>query len=246
MRNIRRKGNGQNISPITYTDPKSPAAEAYRTLRTNLGFASLDNPCRVIMVTSPGPNDGKSTIASNLAVVLAQAGHMTLLVDCDLRKPMQHKIFTLENVQGVTNCILQHLEVRQVAKNGAVENLHVLTSGPIPPNPAEILASERAKEFLQELGQYYDYIVIDSPPVLAVTDASLMAQVVDGVILVVSSHETRREAAQEAKEQLAKANARILGVVLNKVKVESPDYHYYYYYRYHYGESGEDDRRVKL
>jgi len=208
-------------------------AEAYRTLRTNLGFAGMDQPCRSILVTSCNPLDGKSTIVSNLAVVMAQAGNKVILVDCDLRKPLQHKVFQVENFQGLTNCILQRLDVEEVAHRGLVENLTVLTSGPIPPNPAEILNSERTRSLWKTLLEKYDYVFIDSPPVLAVTDASILSTQVDGAILVVRSGVTRKDLAREAKEQFAKANARLIGVVLNQVKMDANDYYQYYYYYSH-------------
>jgi len=218
---------------ITHKSPKSAMAEAYRTLRTNLGFAGMDQPCRSILVTSCNPLDGKSTIVSNLAVVMAQAGNKVILVDCDLRKPLQHKVFQVENFQGLTNCILQKLDVEEVAHRGLVENLTVLTSGPIPPNPAEILNSERTRSLWKTLLEKYDYVFIDSPPVLAVTDASILSTQVDGAILVVRSGVTRKDLAREAKEQFLKANARLIGVVLNQVKMDASDYYQYYYYYSH-------------
>lgn len=224
------RSNGIRQGIISSTNPKSAVAEAYRTLRTNLGFASLDETCRSILVTSAGPEDGKSTIASNLAVVLAQAGHRVILVDCDLRKPMQHKLFGVDNGRGLANCLLQNLPVEEIAHTGLVPNLTVLTSGPIPPNPAEILASDKVRTLWNSLLEHYDYLVIDSPPVLAVTDTPLLASQVMGVLLVVEAAGTRIDIAKNAKEQLVRANARLLGVVLNKVKVQSQDYYYYYYY----------------
>jgi len=218
---------------ITHTSPKSAMAEAYRTLRTNLGFAEMDQPCRSILVSSCNPLDGKSTVVSNLAVVMAQAGNKVIVVDCDLRKPVQHKIFQVDNFRGVTNCIMQKLDVEEVAHKGLVENLTVLTSGPIPPNPAEILSSERTRSLWKTLLERYDYVFIDAPPVLAVTDASILSTQVDGVMLVVRSAATRIDLAREAKEQFAKANARLIGVVLNQVKMDAHDYYQYYYYYSH-------------
>ncbi len=215
---------------ISNSSPKSAMAEAYRTLRTNLGFAEMDQPCRSILVSSTSPQDGKSTITSNLAVVMAQAGNKVILVDCDLRKPVQHKIFQVDNSRGVTNCLLQKLDVDEVAHKGQVENLTVLTSGPIPPNPAEIMNSERTRSLWKSLLDKYDYVFIDAPPVLAVTDASILSTQVDGVILVVRYANTRIDLARQGKEQFAKANARVIGVVLNQVKISADDYQYYYYY----------------
>lgn len=227
---MRRKKPARNNELITHKYPKSSMAEAFRTLRTNLGFASMDEPCRSILFTSTSPRDGKSTVASNLAVVMAQAGNRILLIDADLRKPMQHNIFEVDNRQGLTNVLLREVEIEKALHNGLVDNLHVLTSGPIPPNPAEILGSERTQQVLQQLLEEYDYVFIDSPPILAVTDAAILSTVVDGVVLVVNYAVTRNDLAREAVDQFKKANARILGVVLNQVKMDSGDHKYYYYY----------------
>jgi capsular exopolysaccharide synthesis family protein len=210
--------------------PKSAMAEAYRTLRTNLGFAGLDQPFRSILISSPGPQDGKSTVTANLGVVLAQAGSKVIVVDCDLRKPAQHKIFALENQRGLTNCLLQKLAVEEAAHKDVCENLTVLTSGPIPPNPAEVLNSQRVRAFWPMLLEKYEYILVDAPPILAVTDASILAPQMEGVILVARSAVTRKDKVLEAREQFAKANAHLIGVVLNQVKMDPNDYQYYYYY----------------
>lgn len=215
---------------ITHNNPKSAVAEAFRTLRTNLGFAELGQPCRSVMISSAGPMDGKSTIIANLAVVMAQAGKKILLVDCDLRKPVQHHIFGVPNRRGLTNCLLENQYVEEAAIQGIIENLTILTSGPIPANPAEILSFERTRNLWQDFLNRYEYVFIDAPPVLAVTDAVILSTQVDGVILVVNSANTRIDKAKEAQEQFIKANARIIGVVLNKVKIEKEDYNYYYYY----------------
>lgn len=223
------KNNGYLLS--AHKHPRSALAEAYRTLRTNLGFATLDRSCRSVLVTSAGPEDGKTTTTANLGVVLAQAGHRVVVVDCDLRKPKLHELFEVENRRGLTNCLLQNLDPEEVAHGGQVENLTLLTSGPIPPNPAELLGSERVRALWPALLDRYDYVLVDSPPVLAVTDAALLAAQMDGVLLVVRAAATRVEIAREARDQLLKANARIIGVVLNQVQMPGRDYHYYYYYR---------------
>lgn len=236
-----KNGHENNYRLISHKHPKSAVAEAYRTLRTNLGFSSLDKPHRIILVTSAGPGEGKSTTSANLAVVLAQAGHKVIIVDCDLRKPVQHKIFEVENSRGVTNCLLKNLSLVEVAHYNLVDNLTVLTSGPIPPNPAELLGSKKIRSLLQDLSHQFEYVIIDSPPILAVTDASLLATQVDGVILVVRSGSTRTDVAVEAKEQLLRANANIIGVVLNGINVHSKGYHYYYYY-----DSQSQGEKLKL
>lgn len=210
--------------------PKSPIAEAYRTLRTNLNFAAMGQAYRSILMSSVNPQDGKSSTASNLAVVLAQTGNKVILVDADLRKPVQHKIFRIANEKGLTNCLAQNMDIEEAAHKGLIDNLTILSSGPIPPNPAEMLGSDQARALWPALLEKYDYVIIDAPPILAVTDASILAAQVDGVVMVVNSGDTRTDHAREAKEQLQKANAHLIGVVLNKVKMESSDYQYYYYY----------------
>ena len=219
-----------DLELITHKSPKSAMSEAYRALRTNLDFAGMEQPFRSILVTSANAQDGKSTVISNLAVVMAQAGNKVILVDCDLRKPVQHKIFSMENYKGFTTCISQQLNVEEVAHKGPVENLSVLTSGPIPPNPAEILNSARTRALWPTLLEKYDYVFIDSPPMIAVTDAAILSSQVDGAILVVRSGVTRIDLAQQTQEQFAKANARLIGVVLNQVKMSENDYYQYYYY----------------
>ena len=212
----------------THKNPKSPLAEAYRTLRTNLGFTDMDKSTRSIMVTSTNPDEGKSTVIANLAVAMAQAGNKVIVVDCDLRKPTQHKIFGIDNYHGFTNTLIQKTDVEKIAYQGLVDNLTVLTSGPIPPNPSEVLASGSTRELFASLLGKYDYLLIDAPPVLAVADASILSVQVDGVILIVKAGVTRTDMVIKAKEQLQKANARLIGVVLNQVKREDDDYYYYY------------------
>ncbi|MBC7074983.1 MAG: CpsD/CapB family tyrosine-protein kinase [Syntrophomonadaceae bacterium] len=228
---------------ISSKSPKSPVAEAFRTLRTNLAFTGMDHSSRSILVTSPSPEDGKSAVAANLAVVLAQAGNRVILVDCDLRKPVQHKIFQVANDRGFTNCLVQAAEIEEAVIKTGVDNLDLLTSGPVPPNPAEILASKHMSNLLEHLLGKYDYVITDAPPLLAVTDAAILATQVDGVILVVRSANTRIDQAREAKNRLLKVNARLLGAVLNQVKVNSYGYQYYYYY---YQESDDNEVKTRL
>ncbi len=229
-----RKKSKREYELITHERPKSLVSEAYRSLRTNLGFTEIDQKCRTILLSSPNPMDGKSITTANLAVVLAQAGHKVILVDCDLRKPTQHQIFDLENQRGVTNCLMQNLEVAEVAQATPVENLKILSSGPIPPNPTEILNSQSTRAFWGRLQEESDYILIDGPPVLAVADASILAGQVDGVILVLWSGQSRIDAARQAKEQLNRAGANLIGVVLNRVEMNRHN-DYYYYGAYYYG-----------
>ncbi|MGC8836953.1 MAG: CpsD/CapB family tyrosine-protein kinase [Anaerolineae bacterium] len=213
---------------ITLADPRSPVAEAYRSLRTNLEFASLDRPLRSLVVTSPGPEEGKSTALANLAVVTAEANRRVILVDCDLRRPRQHEIFGLPNDQGLTNMVvdekaLEHPPFQEVG----VEGLRVLTSGPLPPNPAELLASRRMDDILRVLVEQADLVLFDVPPVIAVTDAAILASKVDGTLLLIGAGSTRREHAQRAKEVLERVNARLVGAVLMGVPFDESLHRYY-------------------
>ncbi len=238
---IKGNGNGSYADLIAQKHPKSAAAEAYRTLRTNLGFAAPDHPARLIMATSAGPGDGKTSTMSNLAVVLAQTGQNVCLVDCDLRKPRIHKVFEIDNTRGLTNVLLQNAVLDEVIIPAETAGLFLFPSGPIPPNPAELIGSEKIKDLWPQLLERYDYVLVDAPPVLAVTDASLLAGQMDGVILIVKSGTSRVDMIQDAKAQLVKANSRILGVVLNQVRMSQKDYSYYYYY---HGKSKEDQIRL--
>lgn len=222
--------NGDKRHLITFSSPKSPIAEAYRTLRTNIHFSGLDSPYRTIMVTSAGPDEGKSTTLANLAVAMAQAGSRVLLVDCDLRKPVQHKIFELTNQKGITNVLVEQLEVNEAIQATRINNLSLLPSGPIPPNPSELLGSQRMKELIKILAEEFDIILFDSPPAVAVTDAALLSAQVDGVILVLRAGVARIEMAKQVKELIEKANGKIIGTVLYGINFSGEDYHYYYYY----------------
>jgi capsular exopolysaccharide synthesis family protein len=216
---------------ITLENPKSPISEAYRALRTNLQFASLTSNIRKVLLTSAGPREGKSFTAANLAVCMAQAGKKVLLLDADLRNPSQHMMFGLGNKEGLSTALLENQDYRDFIQEVAVEGLAVLTAGPIPQNPAEILGSQKMKELLTEVGEQYDMILIDTPPVIAVTDAVILAQEVDGVILVLAVGEVNQSYAQKAKELFDQVGARILGGVLNKVAVKQSEYYHYYAYQ---------------
>ncbi|MCM8901696.1 CpsD/CapB family tyrosine-protein kinase [Caldicoprobacter algeriensis] len=229
---------------VTHTDPKSPIAEAYRILRTNIEFSSTDRKIKVILVTSSGPAEGKSTTAANMAIAMAEANRRVLLIDCDLRKPSIHRMFGLVNIKGLTNILVEGLEYSEITNVTEVENLEVITSGPKPPNPSELLGSQRMKEFLDKVREDYDVIIIDTPPVLPVTDAAVLSQYVDGVVLVAGYGLTTFDAAVQAKASLQKVNARILGVVLNGVPTDKRGGYYYYYY-YYYDEHGRKQRRRK-
>lgn len=215
---------------IVQNNPKSPVSEAYRTLRTNIQFAAFDKDMKTILVTSSGPQEGKSTTAGNLALALAETSKRVIIIDCDLRKPSLHKNFKISNQRGLSNLLIENLKIDAVVVKHS-ENLDLLPSGTIPPSPAEMLSSNRMKNFLEEAKKLYDYIIIDTPPVIAVTDAQILSTMADGVLLVASSGEVEREAIIRSKELLQRVNANILGVVLNKVEVKGRrGYGYYYYY----------------
>lgn len=214
---------------IVHEDPKSPIAEAYRTLRTNLQFAKVNSELRTIMFTSSGPAEGKSTTIANVAVALAQSGRSIILVDCDLRKPVQHRIFGKRN-KGVTNILVDDSPAEAFLQGTEIDNLRILPSGPIPPNPSELLSSSKMVELFTELKELADIVLIDAPPTIAVTDAAVMAAKVDGIVLVIDSTSVRPEMAQKAKDLLVKANGHILGAILNRVEIEEEHAYYYYYY----------------
>lgn len=226
---------------ITITKPLAPISESYRTLRTNIKFSSVDKNIKVIVVTSSGPGEGKSTTASNLAVVMAQAGNKTVIIDCDQRKPRLHKVFGLSNERGISDILAKEIKFEEAVQDTEVKNLNIITSGTKPPNPAELLASGAMKEFLESLREKYDSIIIDTPPIVAVTDAQLLSRYADGCILVVASAQADRYAAMKAKELLEKVDANVLGVVLNKVDGSHKGYYGAYYYSY-YSEDEEDKK----
>lgn len=211
---------------ITLGDPRSAAAEAYRTLRTNIQFGSLDNPVRTLLVTSAGPDEGKSTILCNLAVAMAQAGTRVTVVDCDLRRPSVHQLFDLTNDKGLTTALLDETGGDLPLQKTAVPNLTVLTAGPLPPNPTDLLGTQRMQRVIESLVASTEMVLFDSAPVGFVADAAVLAAKVDGVILVVSAGKTKRDIASRAKGILEKANARILGVVLNNAQLDSSLYKY--------------------
>jgi len=201
---------------ITVTDPRNPAAEAYRTLRTNLTFAALDKPIETLVITSAAPGAGKSIVLANLAVTMAQGEHRTIMVDADLRRPELHNIFGVANERGLTTMFVEEAALNSppLMETG-VGNLWLLPSGPLPPNPADLLGSRRMEQAIAALKARADLILFDAPPVIAVTDATVLGTKVDGVLLVVSAGRTRREHALRARELLERVHVRIVGAVLN-------------------------------
>lgn len=203
---------------ITLKEPRSAAAEAYRTLRTNLTFfAALDRPVETLVVTSAGPGEGKSAVLANLAVTMAQGERRTILVDADLRRPHLHDVFGVSNERGLTTMILEtEAAADPPLLDVGVENLQLMPSGPLPPNPADVLGSGKMEQVINSLKERADIILFDAPPVVAVTDAAVLGTKVDGVLLVVSAGRTRRDHAERAKELLERVHVRILGAVLNE------------------------------
>ncbi|MBE9506745.1 MAG: polysaccharide biosynthesis tyrosine autokinase [Chloroflexi bacterium] len=227
---------------VLVDQPLSPVSEAFRVLRTNIRFASVDKPLRTILVTSPGPTEGKSTTVANLAVAMAQAGFKVAAVDGDLRRPRLHHIFNIHPREGLTGALLEGSTDGRL-QPVQVEGLAVLPAGELPPNPAEMLGSQRMRDLLSELAQHVDVVLIDSPPVLPVTDAAVLAQSVDGVLLVIDVGETRREVARRAAEGLTQVGANLIGVVLNRVPIRRGGY--YYYYHDYYGDGARKKRRKR-
>jgi non-specific protein-tyrosine kinase len=216
-------------APIALSSPRSPVTEAYRTLRTNLGYTSVDRRLYTIMVTSAEPGEGKSTITSNLGAVMAQNNKRVIALDCDLRHPCLHGNFGLSNRQGMSTLLSQNSEATSEICNPTKEKgLFVITTGPIPPNPAELMGSQKLQSVLKWLKETADIILIDTPPILAVSDALILAPSLDGVVLVVRPGKTRYGALRQSIEQLQLVNARILGVVLNDVNTRGKAYGYYY------------------
>jgi non-specific protein-tyrosine kinase len=211
---------------VALRDPRSPAAEAYRTLRTNIQFSSLDMPLRTLLVTSTAPDEGKSTTLANLAVTIAQAEQRVILVDCDLHRPGLHALFNLSNEQGLTNAILNQEDAALPVQPTPVAGLSLLASGPLPPRPADLLGSRRMEAVIERLKSEADMILFDTPPVTAVTDAAVLATRLDGVLLVLQAGKTRRDRAREARRLLEKVKANIIGVVLNNARLET-GYGYY-------------------
>jgi capsular exopolysaccharide synthesis family protein len=222
--------NNSQHKIIALTNQKSPISESYIKLRTNIQLSAIDEPIQVIMCTSSNPGEGKSTTAVNLGAVFAQADQRVLIVDADLRKPTMHRFFMTSNRIGLTSVLTGQVELEDAVHRTEENYLHVLPSGPIPPNPSELLSSKRMERLLTELRGKYDIIIIDTPPILAVADAQIMSTLCDGVVLVLASGQVKRELAVKSKEALVIAKARILGVVLNKMDRKNAESYYYYYY----------------
>jgi polysaccharide biosynthesis transport protein len=233
------------LQPVALEEPRSPVAEAFRTLRTNIQYANVDEPLRTLLITSPLPGEGKTTISANLAVVFAHAGKRVYYADADLRHPTVHKKFGIPNNSGLTQLILDpDLPVAQFSQNGKVPGLHVVTCGDLPPNPAELLGSKKMATLLDKFKSESDLVILDSPPVLAVSDPAVLAPSVDGVILVLRPGKTTRRAALQAIDALRQVAAPLIGVVLNDVHTNGHSYSYYYrhgYYPHKYKYYGKNE-----
>jgi succinoglycan biosynthesis transport protein ExoP len=242
-RNGNENGNGKSNSALLLDlDKRSPLAEAYRRLRTSVLLSSPGHAPKTLVITSCVPSEGKSTTAINLAVSLAQTGARVLVIDADMRRPTVHSSFGIENRGGLSN-ILSHemssAETLALVQKEKVSGLYLLTSGPIPPNPAELVGSEQMRKLLIELGSTFDHIVIDTPPIASFTDGVLLSAIADGVILVIHANECSRKVIQRSQQALQEVRARLLGVVLNRIHIRSSDHNDYYYHSYYKGQESD-------
>lgn len=218
MDNMSRLTN-ERVGLVTMANPRSTSSEAYRKLRTNIQFSSIDSQIQTIMIASASSGEGKTTTVGNLAVTYAQEGKKVLVMDTDLRKPAVHLMFNVPNHVGLTSVLSSQYKVTEVLRETGVEGLHVLSSGPIPPNPSEMIGSRKMTALLEGLKEEYDVILFDTPPVLTVTDALIISSLCDGVILVVNAGKVKKDLVKKAKAHLEHVNARILGAVLNNVQI---------------------------
>lgn len=227
---------------ITHLQPRHPISESFRTLRTNLQFSSVDTGLHTLVITSAGPGEGKTTLAANLAVVMAQAGRRVVLVDADLRRPVQHKLFEMRRSPGLADALLSEgLEPLDYLQPTLLPNLHILTCGHEVPNPAELLGSRRMQELAQRLQEAADLVIFDSPPVLAVTDAQVLGRIAQGVLLVVDANRTTRNLVIRAGEALRQVQVPLLGAVVNRLSTSSRGYYYYYHAYYQKSYYGDGD-----
>lgn len=230
-----KKDEGRNIAAhlITHLSPKSPVAEAYRVLRTGIQFAKLDRKIKSVVVASSAPKEGKSTTSSNLAITMAKADLKTVLLDTDLRRPVLHRVFGVKREPGLTDYLFGRAEIDEIFKQTEVENLYLVPCGIVPPNPSELLGSEKMKEFIEYLKSNYDMVIFDTPPLVAVTDALILANQVDGVLLVASAGKTEIDVIDKAREMIHRVGGNIIGVLLNNFDASATYGTYYRYYRYY-------------
>jgi capsular exopolysaccharide synthesis family protein len=221
-------------SPLINNGVPTNFVESFRAIRTNVLFSSAEEGSRSLVITSAGPGEGKSLIAGNLSIALAQAGQRVLLIDADMRKPRIHTMFNQPQEPGLSNVLVGNAKPSETMHTTTVPGLWVMPAGLIPPNPAELLGSRRFKEFTASLAPHFDWLILDTPPVMAVTDSSVVAHVATGVLFVVGSEMTSRYAGRRAVEQLEHVRAKFIGAVLNRVDLQHNSYYYSHYYRQEY------------
>ena len=214
---------------VANENPKSIVSEQFRTVRTNINFSTPDKELKTLLITSTSPGEGKSTTAANVAIVFAQEGKRVLLVDADMRKPTMHYTFHTTNTTGLSNLLTKQWSLEEVTKVTEIDGLHLMTCGPIPPNPAELIGSKSMESLLVELQSAYDLVIFDAPPLLSVADAQILSNKCDGTILVVNTGKTEKDNVIKAKESLDSSKAKILGVVMNNFNLEKDHYYYQYY-----------------
>ena len=234
----KRSRSSNGLPLVAETQPRAAAAEAYRTLRTNIQFASLDQPHRILIVASASAGEGKTTTVANFGVVNAQSGLRVCVIDADLRRPALHRIFGLPNQRGLTTALLEDLSIATVVQPTRIPNLFVLTSGPSAPNPAELVGSKRMRQLLEHATTDFDLLVCDTPPIVAVADAVSLAAQCDGVIFVVKTGAVQQQVIKRTMAQIEAVKGRILGVVLNSYDVRRDGY-YYDHYRYAHSYHGD-------
>ena len=214
---------------ISQRDPKDPVSEAYRTIRNSLKFASLDKSIKSLLITSSVENEGKTTSVANLGISITREGKKVLLIDTDLRRPTIHELFGVSNLIGITTILAEEAKSGEAIKETDIEGLSLLTSGPVPPDPGRLVESAKMKQLIKDLGQQYDIVILDSPPILLSNDVVMMAGYVDSSIMIMESGKTSMRAFSQARELLKQANIEPIGIILNKVRIERSGYHYYYY-----------------
>ncbi|MEB7822010.1 tyrosine-protein kinase [Staphylococcus xylosus] len=220
----------RTISPLYVHDtPKSTVSEKFRGIRSNIMFSNAENEINSLLITSEKPMSGKSILSANIAVTYAQAGYKALIIDGDMRKPTQHYIFDLPNNSGLSNLIINKTTYSESIKETRVENLAILTAGPTPPNPSELIASSKFEKIYNELLEHYDFVVIDTPPVNTVTDAQVYAKTVKNCVLVIDTEKNNKAEVKKAKDLLNKAGGKLLGAVLNKMPIDKNSSYYHYY-----------------
>ncbi|HEV8483946.1 MAG TPA: polysaccharide biosynthesis tyrosine autokinase, partial [Blastocatellia bacterium] len=224
----QKNGSHLKINELMIMDSRSSVAEAYRVLRTSVLLSSVDRPPKLILVTSGQPGEGKTTTVVNTAISLAQLGASVLIIDCDLRKPSVHKALGVDQSRGLSTYLSRSVDIDEVIQKLPISNLSLLPCGPIPPNPSEMISSLKMKQMLQSLTEIYDHIIIDSPPLLKVTDPVILSTMVDGVILVVHGGKSTRDVVRRTRQELSVAGAKIFGVVLNNIDAHSEGYDSYY------------------